>query len=275
MTTPDEPIENYEPIEKYLDELLTHSRGNPRRVRWLLAETEAHLRDATAAAVAAGSTPEEAAREAVARFGPASAVTAREPAGNGPVAIRSLAREVGLAGSFLVGVGLVAVGVSGALNALLAATVGNRFVAGDPPGITYTTQRCAEYLSSSPGANDCTQAALLDHVSEMIVYRLAAGLLGVLVLLGWAFARRRLGGLRGVTVLPAAAVPVAAATVFGIAAAVLCGQAVDYGLIANWSGSGSYLTGGVVALAVCAWHLRDCWRQIGNFAAQPAPPRAA
>ena len=42
-------------IEGYLDRLLGHLRGSAHDVRRILAETEEHLRDATAELVAAGS----------------------------------------------------------------------------------------------------------------------------------------------------------------------------------------------------------------------------
>lgn len=55
-----------DPIEVYLDQLLVELRGSPRMVRRVLAESEAHLRDAVGDGVDPG--------EAVRRFGDARSV---------------------------------------------------------------------------------------------------------------------------------------------------------------------------------------------------------
>jgi hypothetical protein len=43
-----------DPVEDYLDQLLTSLSGSPRQVRHTLAEVEAHLRDAVAEGMAEG-----------------------------------------------------------------------------------------------------------------------------------------------------------------------------------------------------------------------------
>jgi hypothetical protein len=58
-----------DPIEGYLDQLLTHVRGSATDVRRILSEVEEHLRDATAEQVAVGASKEEAQRLAIERFG--------------------------------------------------------------------------------------------------------------------------------------------------------------------------------------------------------------
>ena len=58
-----------DPIQGYLDQLLTYLRGSAHDVRRILSETEEHLRDATAELVAAGASEEEAQRLAIERFG--------------------------------------------------------------------------------------------------------------------------------------------------------------------------------------------------------------
>jgi ABC-type transporter Mla subunit MlaD len=45
-----------DPIEGYLDQLLTHLRGSAQDVRRILSEVEEHLRDATAELEAAGAS---------------------------------------------------------------------------------------------------------------------------------------------------------------------------------------------------------------------------
>ena len=56
-------------IEGYLDQLLLELRGRATDVRRVLAETEEHLRDATADGIAAGLSPDDAEAQAIVRFG--------------------------------------------------------------------------------------------------------------------------------------------------------------------------------------------------------------
>ena len=63
-------------IEAYLDELFDRLAGTGAAGRRSLAEAEDHLRSAAAEAMAAGVTPEQAERDAVARFGPANTLAA-------------------------------------------------------------------------------------------------------------------------------------------------------------------------------------------------------
>src|SRR5947207_3205365 len=76
-------------------------------------------------------------------------------------------------------VGLIAVGVSGLLAAVFGAALGRDFVAGDRPGVTSTSARCADLREYAPGANTCRDAATIHHYGEIVDYRIAAGLLGL------------------------------------------------------------------------------------------------
>jgi hypothetical protein len=80
------------PIEAYLDRLLTDlTPGHPRDIRRLLAETEAHLRDAATDGVAHGLSPMEAEQEAVRRFGPSPVIAqAERRRGRVPLAVTFL-----------------------------------------------------------------------------------------------------------------------------------------------------------------------------------------
>lgn len=73
-----------EPIRQYLDQLRLSLRIP--EVGRILVEAEDHLRDATAAGVAAGLTEIEAQRAAIARFGPVSAIVYAHQTRHGRVA---------------------------------------------------------------------------------------------------------------------------------------------------------------------------------------------
>src|SRR5205085_1471638 len=100
-------------------------------------------------------------------------------------------RELVPSALLLLAVGLLAIGASGLLSMGLRAAWGSEFVAGDPPGVTYTAPRCADYERFHPEAGTCAEAAAAHHADEVETYRVAAGVLGLLVLGGWWFARRR------------------------------------------------------------------------------------
>ena len=148
-----------DPIEGYLDQLLTHLRGSAQDVRRILSEVEEHLRDATAELGAAGASEEEAQRLAIERFGHPRTVARQFSARLAPIPSAAVAAELARTAVLLGTVGLVAIGASGALAELLGRLFGPAFVAGDLPGVTYTAQRCAEFLEYFPDAGSCQQAA--------------------------------------------------------------------------------------------------------------------
>jgi hypothetical protein len=151
---------------------------------------------------------------------------------------------------FLVAIGLVAIGISGVLALGSQAALGDRFVAGDVPGTTYTPARCADLREYAPHARNCEDAAATHHAAEVIDYRLAAGIAGIALLASWLWARRRDLGAD----LPSLLVPTVGAAAFGVATAVLSAQTVNaLTLDPAHAGAGQWLTGAVVAgsLAVC------------------------
>lgn len=244
------------PIDAYLNELLVALQGNAPDVRRVLAEAEEHLRDAAAEGVAAGLEPEEAERQAVARFGSARLVARRFAAETPARLTRALLGQVVLAALLLGSVGLVAVGMSGGVAAAMGSLWGKSFVAGDPHGITYTAARCADFQEYHPRPT-CEQAATAHHFDEVVGYRLDAGVLGLLGLGAYAVARRRRQQVR-VGGLPETFVPTVAAAVFAVGGGGLLLMA--FGQMGP--GSGEYLSGALVALVAAGWYGRTLLRRL-------------
>jgi hypothetical protein len=172
----------------------------------------------------------------------------------------TVAREMALAGGWLVGVGLVAIGASGALAWLFGAAFGAHWLAGDLPGAAYTPARCAQYFALQPHATSCLAAAAQHHSQEVVQYRGAAGVLGVIVLAAQVVLSRRWGRRR---LLPPAVVPAVAVTAFTLGAGFLAVQSFD-GAVQGWSGVGQYLSGAVVAALVAGWYLVALVRHLGR-----------
>lgn len=169
-------------IDRYLEQLA--DRLGAGRDTWrLLAETDGHLRDAQSALKAQGVADAEAAETAVRRFGdPATVARARTPR----------RRALGLlsGGWLVVALGLVVIGMSGLVSWVLEALLGPGFLAGDVNGVTYTAPRCADFLGFFPQAGSCAAAAAMHHSDEIVSERIAAGILGLVLLLAWLLVRR-------------------------------------------------------------------------------------
>lgn len=242
------------PIERYLDELAASLRVDPRRARRILAETEDHLREAAQGIAGERAPREQEEQQAVVAFGAPRLVARRFAAEEGRLLPPSLLLNLVLALALLAGVGLAAIGASGAVSAGFGAAFGTRFVSGDIAGVTYTPARCKELMEYAPGATDCEAAATLDHFDEVVSYRLAAGVLGLLVLGGYLAVRRRYPRGSGVRLLPEAFSPIVGSALFGVAAAGLLLQGLGMLAFDGGSGAGAYLSGGIVAGIVFAWY---------------------
>jgi hypothetical protein len=177
------------PVEGYLDLLLVTFSGPPRQVRRMLAEAEAHLREAVDEGLAAGLSAQQAEAAAVRRMGPVHAIT-----GNGAFFLRptaALARRLAVGGSLVAGVGLVGVGVAGAIAWLLAALYGGQFVTAPFPAGSYTRADCARWLAGDPAAHGCLQAMTADHLGDVVLQAAAGGVLGLIALAVHVMLRRR------------------------------------------------------------------------------------
>jgi hypothetical protein len=248
-----------EPIEDYLDELLSRLRVPPRATRRLLAETEDHLRQAAEAAEQAGASRVAAERQAVAQFGPAARVAAEASAARQPAPLAALG-VLAWSGLALSGLGLVAVGLSGIVAAIFNAIAGQRFVGALPQ--TSAAAPCGHFLALHPVAHNCAQAAVLENSADAVALRLLAGVVGlVLVGLAW-WARRYLSTDPSFRRLLSAALATAAFLSFGAATVVLLGMSLDTAVHYGSRGVGWYLSGGLVSLLGAVLAGLHAWRHL-------------
>jgi HAAS len=248
-------------IEIYLDELVELLDGPGVEVRRMLAESEDHLREAETAGIDAGMTSQQAALAAIDRFGTPREVAERYKlmrvmATPGQV-LAQVALSLALVGSFV----LIGIGLSGALAAGGAAVLGPSFISGDAPGVTYTPDRCDDFMGFHPEADTCAEAAVLHHLDETVGTRADAGILGLLLLAGWLLARRAARKSAGPRVIPEVFVPLTATALFAAAAILLGGLGtVQWLSSGTGTGAGYFLTAGVVSLIATLgfglWSLR-------------------
>ena len=232
------------PIELYLDDLLGNLRGTPREVRRALSECEAHLRDAANALQLQGFSEDEAAQRATQQFGEPRAIAAGFNRTLGPAWRRALMLSLLRAGWNLTGVGLIAIGLSGAVAwiAMQATSTGAVFAA--PPNTHYGAGACAYWLHLHPSAATCASAALLEGRDDALFQRFTLGVLGCLMLLISAVWRRK--GRRDAPIdlrMPTALIAI---TAFGLAGSALTGYGIDRAV--QNTGAGQWLASGGVAL---------------------------
>jgi hypothetical protein len=252
-------------IDAYLDRLLRDLRGAPGEVRRFLSEAEEHLHDATATGVKEGLSVQDAQRRAIERFGSPRLVARRfsrsvAPLPRGAV-LAALARTLAGLGA----VGLIAIGVSGLLAEAFGRLFGYGFVAGDLPGVTYTPQRCAEYLEYFPKLRSCAEAATLHHFGEIVEYRVAAGVLGLLLLGCYLLLRRHDHDAQ--LALPNGFSATIGTALFGLAGGVLLLESLNSVVIGARTGSaapgaGGWLSAALVALAVAVVYARSFYRSV-------------
>src|SRR5438270_2278991 len=178
---------NDEPIEDYLDELLSCLRLPPRQTRRLLSETEDHLRQTADASEERGLSRVQAEREAVRAFGSASRIASE--AGSSRRADPATVLRLSLCTLvMLAGTALAAIGLSGAVAAAFIALAGPHFVGGLPQ--TYPAGLCRYFLIVHPGAVNCGAAATLENSQDAVGLRLLAGAFGGVLLSAAVYSRR-------------------------------------------------------------------------------------
>jgi hypothetical protein len=211
------------PIEDYLDELLRRTHADPRTTRRLLDEANDHLSTAAAELEAAGMPRADAEREAVRRFGPVAELARA----SWRHSFAALVAETLRAAILLGACGLVAVGLSGGVVAVMNAWFGQRFVGG------------ATVLGT--GGSTITETA-----QDAVVSRILAGVVGLLVLGGYAVLRRY---TKPAVVLPRGLIDALGAAAFAAAAVVLTAASVDQAVTGvGGHGVGFFLSGALVSL---------------------------
>jgi hypothetical protein len=217
----------------------------------MLTETEAHLYADLDRGVARGLARDDAARAAVVQFGPAADVARVWSASAPPKPMPPLSamlRHGATQLAPLVGVGLIAIGISGLLARVMTSLWGLRFMFADPPGTTYPASSCSYWMSLHPRAATCTSAYLAESLADGLNARYAAGVLG-LVVLAVLVVRRRRRQLPLIS-LPSPATALIAGGVFCAATVALAAVAADAIRVAHGNGAGQWLSAAIVALLV-------------------------
>ena len=168
-------------IEGYLDEVADRLGGSAGRLRRVLAEFEAHLRDAVDAHRAAGMAAAEAQSAALREFGSAievadavnraSSADARIPLLR--AAVESLAR--------LSATGLVALGVAAGVARVVVALTSTQAIFGLPSAARVPAAACAHWLAVQPAAASCQRAGTLEASSDLTAALALAGIAGLLL----------------------------------------------------------------------------------------------
>lgn len=211
------------PIEDYLDELQRRTHADPRTTRRLLDEAADHLFTAAAEFEAGGMTRPDAEREAVRRIGPAAEMAQ----GAWRRSFGAMVLEVLRGAVLLGGWGLVAVGLSGGVAAVMNALASPRFVG------------AATALGT--GGHGIAETA-----HDAVSLRVLAGVVGLLVLLGYVLLRRY---TKPAAVLPAGLIDALGAAGFAAATVVLAGASIDQAATGvGGHGVGFFLSGAVISL---------------------------
>ena len=252
-------------VDRYLDRLFDLLAGTGAPGRRALAEAEAHLAESVETLVRRGRSPEDAAREAIMRFGPPERVA--RAVINGGLPFWTVARRVAATAWLLGAVGLMSGGLSGGLNWWVGAHFGPDALAPDAPTQTYPAVRCAVLLKAYPRAGSCRMASVIHHSEELVYRPISAGVFGLVLLVLFLGARRN-PRFRDLTALPPpGTVTLASLTAFGGAAGVLMIIALERLQLDQTWGIGAVFTRAVAVFAAALVFLPGAWREVRNRAA--------
>jgi hypothetical protein len=230
-------------VEDYLDDLLRRLHTDARTTRRLLAEATDHLY-ATATALQQQGLPQaQAEAEALRRFGPIAPIVRKTTRRS----LVNLIIDTARGAVFLGACGLIAVGISGLVALVMNIAVGRSFVGG------VTT-----FPGQGPGPS------VNEVADDAVVLRVIAGVIGLLVLLGYLAWQRRGVTLR---VLPAGLIDALGAAAFAAATIGLTAAASDQAVQTGTPGVGFAVSGAVVALPATVYF---CYRSARKLL-QPTP----
>lgn len=234
------------PIEDYLDDLLRHTRADARTTRRLLDEAADHLYTAAAGHQAIGLTRVQAERKALDSFGPTAELTRQ----SWQRSFKTMVGEVARAAILLGGWGLVAVGVSGGIAAVMNALAGNYFVG-------------AATVLGAGGGHSVTET-----VQDAVALRVFAGLVGLAVLACYTLTRRY---AKPATVLPGGLADALGAAAFAAATLVLTGATIDQAITGvAGHGVGLFLSGALASFAAAVIFCVRATRALIPHHQQPA-----
>jgi len=175
------------------------------------------------------------------------------------------------------GLGAIAVGLSGLTAAAVHAVAGTRILVSNPTAAQLNPARCASLLAGQPAGVDCRTAQLQDWVGEVIWYRIAAGVLGLLAVATvhlLARRRRRRAQPSGTRLLlPRTVLDTIGATAFTAAAIATAALGLDAVVTARGTGSGQWLSATPIAAAAAVVFGVRLVRDVR--ATEPTPPGRA
>jgi len=144
-------------------------------------------------------------------------------------------------------VGLIAIGVSGAVCQVVGWRMGDSALAADQESAYLSYDRCYYLRDLYPGKT-CAAAELAHHADEIVEVRVLAGVVGLLALGGYVLLRRRLRLDSEERRSEARRYALLAVTAFSLAAALLLLIGIGMTLGSDYAAARWFTDGGVAAI---------------------------